>query len=128
MCFIIETPKQIATEDIIVYKFMRKDLCSYIQDFSYKLNILYKTTFSYKGLKYNLLYPWPRISRDEIYRGFHSYATIKKCLWHKPGFRGIYVYECIIPKGSVYYRNECKQEIVSNQIIIKGANIYVSED
>ena len=57
----------------------------------------------------------------EIYKGFHSYAHLNKAIEEYKAISSnhsdIALVECIIPKGSTFYKNE-KDEIVSNRIII----------
>ena len=100
----------IAKEDIIVYKALvkiGKQIFSPYQDFPYILKKLYQTDF-------RITFAPTYISPKLIYEGFHSYINkkydIKK--WDK-------VYKCIIPKRSQYYIASDKEEIISNQIIIK---------
>lgn len=59
--------------------------------------------------------------RWEIYRGFHSYATMDRALQEYEAITYNYgrvaLVECRIPIGSIYYKN-VNDEIVSNGIII----------
>lgn len=120
MCFNIKTPKQIAKNAITVYKVMYEGPRSYFKDFTYELNKLYSTRFTFSGLTRNPNYPWPHFSRKTIYHGFHSYATLPKGkryydnLWEVDC---VDLYECTIPKGATYYHNY-DEEMVSDQIII----------
>lgn len=111
MCWISKTCiKQIATEDILIFKLMEKvtpfNCVSFIQYFNY----------NYKHL-YSLGSEIVVETGDSIYiinEGFHSYDI---CLL--PEFEPIRtsLVVGIIPKDAVYYKNTCG-EIVSNQIII----------
>lgn len=57
----------------------------------------------------------------EIYRGFHSYSLLGKAMEEYDDVSSrhynVALVECIIPKGSTFYRNEF-YEIVSNRIIV----------
>lgn len=58
---------------------------------------------------------------SEIYKGFHSYACLNKATKEyntvSSKHYNVVLVECIIPKGSTFYRNEF-DEIVSNRIIV----------
>lgn len=134
MCWEGKKKKNIADKDILCYKILKRtenenELISIYYQFIYELKKLYKTQ----------IYPensW--IYDDKIYinEGFHSYdknIVIKlqnyrnsaivnvfskhKVFLYEPISSNLVLMECIIPKGSIYYKNGYN-EIVSNQIII----------
>ena len=101
------------------------------------LIIVYKVVIYINSSECRSLYQWfkyiyKRVYRDpgslkikesrEIYRGFHSYATMDRALqkyeeaitYH---LGKVALVECMIPIGSIYYKNE-NDEIVSNGIFI----------
>ena len=101
------------------------------------LIIVYKVVTYIDSSECRSLYIWfkyvyKRVYRDpgsleikegrDIYRGFHSYATMDRALqeyekaitYH---LGKVALVECMIPIGSIYYKNE-NDEIVSNGIII----------
>ena len=58
----------------------------------------------------------------KIYRGFHSYATMDRALREYEdaityNYGRVALVECMIPIGSIYYKN-VNDEIVSNGIFI----------
>ena len=85
-----------------------------------------------RSLYIRFKYVYKRVYRDPgsleikgsraIYRGFHSYATMDRALqeyekaitYH---LGKVALVECMIPIGSIYYKNE-NDEIVSNGIFI----------
>ena len=99
--------------------------------------IVYKVVTYIDSSECRALYHWfkyvyKRVYRDpgslkikesrEIYRGFHSYATIDRALQkYKDAITyhlgKVALVECMIPIGSIYYKNE-NDEIVSNGIFI----------
>lgn len=111
MCWINKTCiKQIATEDIPIFKLMEKvtpfNCVSFIQYFNYNYKHLYSL-----GSEIVVETKYGYYTIDE---GFHSYDI---CLL--PDFEVIRnsLVVGIIPKDAVYYKNELG-EIVSNQIMI----------
>lgn len=109
----------IAKQDMCVYKIVRNIndfLCkSAVNGFCYQYNTLYTEE------KVILVKPGYTTSwRTET--GFHSYNTHLKA---KKVFNKLYkcclynmiIVQCIIPKGSIFYKNE-NDEIVSNGIFI----------
>lgn len=114
MCFKIPRgnffPKR-AKEDIfcikrVFYSKLDDELISEHELFKYKLNTIYKEkSFKIISLK----------SYDLIYKGFHSFIA-KPYVIPMHGY--IYVL-CVIPKGSLYWKNEREGEYVSNRIILK---------
>lgn len=52
-----------------------------------------------------------------INRGFHSYSSLKTA--NARAWTDEIIVECTVPKGSTYYWNPYKQEIVSDLLLIK---------
>lgn len=102
--------KQIATEDIPIFKLMEKvtpfNCVSFIQYFKYNYKHLYSLDSEIVVETEDYQYT--------INEGFHSYDISLL-----PGFEVVResLVVGIIPKGAVYYKNALG-EIVSNQIII----------
>lgn len=130
MCYIgyFKSEKQCRTteKDIKCFKICRmkrNKIVSYFQDFPYELNKLYK-----EDLKTNDNYNEDTII---IYIGFHSYNYVFKtqkignriCLTNEKTNEsiccgpGTVKVDCIIPKGSQYYKDE-RGKMVSSQIIL----------
>ena len=106
MCFIIEgshEPK-VATKDIICWKTFNPGLISVIQLYAYRVNHKYK------------IRNWPVIDCNSIDEGFHSYINKKDAINFE--YPNNQIRKCIIPKGSLYYKNNDWHDYVSNQIII----------
>ena len=111
MCWMSKTCiKQIATEDIPIFKLMEKvtpfNCVSFVKYFNYNYKHLY-------SLDSEIVIE----TEDDYYtinKGFHSYD-----MWLLFEFEPIResLVVGIIPKDAVYYKNELG-EIVSNQIII----------
>ena len=134
MCLITKQKEPlIADNDIKVYKLLTVNSRSCFMNFKYIVDKLYETEFTFSDTEVT---SFDRISNNELDKefgeewrgkvgtelksivdGFHAVLRIDR-------FDGIYsddviyVYECIVPKGSEYYldNNDC---IVSNKIIIK---------
>lgn len=128
MCLIVEKniEEKIAEEDIVCYKTVdqcitikgtNKLLSSY-QNFNYKLNKLYKTTFKPKELKnevgfesqvfyanrkakdYYSIFPYYLL---KVYqKGFHSYKNIPD----ESRFKSECIVKCIIPAGTKYIEDK----------------------
>ena len=137
MCLITEqkTPL-IAEKDMVVYKVMETNLCSFFQYFPYEIDKLFETE-----IKHNDETIWTACcSLDSDYLmqkykvdcvrdlkghpkliclkyGFSSCKSIKVASEINHGYRGT-IYRCIIPKGSEYYKDKVGF-IISNKIIIK---------
>ena len=126
MCWISkECIKQIAEEDIPVFKIVNRDKTSVFRNFLYEENTEYslgEEIYVYGNTILNFL----------IYEGFHSYC--KKCeieitdIESKEFFRvidllgtvllghkSLLILECLIPKGATYYINEAG-ECVSDKL------------
>ena len=108
MCFYIEKNKpEIAKQDLVCWKIGRSKwfrlfFVSYYLNFRYKKNKIYSTTMSLK--------------KSVINEGFHSYIDPDYIYANELGCKNA---RFIIPKGSIYYINKDRGEIVSNQIIFK---------
>jgi hypothetical protein len=121
-------PKE-ATEDITVYKIVRRDSLTmqwrppfyYEDDFVYKIGELHKTTLEETSDISHLdceALSDRQLSSEEwisIGQGFHSAATEGRLIGILT--RDHYIAECIIPKGSLYYKG-FSDLLVSNQIKI----------
>lgn len=138
MCLITDKiEKQIATEDMIVFKGMSRNLISPFQGFEYTLDTLFETELveASRGgknnngwscccdLDYNyLIKNYGNICSNNpklisIKRGFSSgltKETIEEML--NPDW-GDVIFECTIPKGSEYYTDSVGF-VISNKIII----------
>lgn len=111
MCWISKTCiKQIATEDIPIFKLMEKvtpfNCVSFVKYFNYNYKHLYSLDSE--------IVVETECNHYTINKGFHSYD-----IWLLPDFEVIResLVVGIIPKNAIYYKNELG-EIVSNQIII----------
>ena len=106
---------------IIVYKvvtYIDSSECRalYYQWFKYVYKRVYRDPGSLEIRKRNNMYRW------EIYRGFYSYTTMDRALQEYEeaityNLGKVALVECMIPIGSIYYKNE-NDEIVSNGIFI----------
>lgn len=125
MCWIskIKPVKQYAYDDIVVYKVLieRRGLRSpYVQSFTWELNTIYESNLDYPKL---CIKEWIySFINYEINKGFHSCAKGYTLNQYYLALICIYpsaeIYECIIPKGSYYYKNS-RGEYVSDKLIIK---------
>lgn len=133
MCFYIRNTKKEATlyealEDIACYKFLRKNLSSPYQYHQYVFNKKVKVKLKIPknvnedgDLQFKLYKKYPRhCSLVSINEGLHSYSYLKKAKEMAKGFtfNKYYVFKCIIPKGSLFYKNTYNKEYVSNQLIV----------
>lgn len=127
MCWRSSKPaiKKIATQDILVYKVMDKDLKSKYYRYPYTIGKV-NTIDRELVVKHHAEYI--------IEEGFHSIPKIDYIAPSKVSCQSVWIYncgvievidikrealfECIIPKGSTYYLNE-DNYAVSNSIIIK---------
>lgn len=105
---------------IIVYKVVTyidsSECCSLYQWFKYTYKRVYRDPGSLEIKESRDMYGW------EIYRGFHSYATMDRALREYEdaityNYGKVALVECTIPIGSVFYKNN-DDEIVSNGIFI----------
>lgn len=108
MCFILDRKSfpRIALKDIKVQKlFIRVNsrFISPYQEFEYKKGVTYKSKFKFEfdSVLYNI----------HINEGLHSYTKKIKITINND----LYVKECIIPKGSIYFVNK-DNEVVSNKL------------
>lgn len=114
MCWISrKSPKLlIAYKDKICYKLLKTTLLSPYRNYQY----CYDKPNTFINLQTELVF-------DEFrcYEGYHSYASFKEISNQykllKSFDPNIYMFKCLIPKGSQYLVNEWK-EIVSSNIII----------
>lgn len=130
MCFYttVESSPLVAHRDMVCYKILDYNMCSWIKGFKYTMNKVYKTelgTLEEEGPNYIYFTSLDKkIINKHTYcisSGFHSYQRNTKQLsraYHIGWLRIPYIYKCIIPKGSFYYRNQFG-EYVSDQIMIK---------
>lgn len=139
MCLLTyQTKPSIAKKNIRVYKVfivLNKDntLLSPYMHFKYTLNQLFVVNNAFFGINTKNRSPFDNWA-TEVYRnrgdllfnvqsyaeGFHSMFTLSRA---KLGMRkDENIYECIIPKDSLYFEDETGL-IISNQIIVKR-NIY----
>ena len=116
MCWTSKYPpiRRSAPTSLIVYKVVVYVSPSRCRSFVTWFDYIYKHEYIELNLYVDKL--------KNIYRGFHSYATInialreyKKAITCRYG--KVALVECIIPKDSTFYKNE-KDEIVSDRIII----------
>lgn len=131
MCFYttVKSSPLVAHINMICYKVLDENMCSWIRGFEYTINKVYKTEL---GVLYDSDYPIDicftslnkRIYSKNAYcisKGFHFYQRNTKQISriYKARYTRIpCIYKCIIPKGSLYYKNQWG-EYVSDQIMIK---------
>lgn len=105
---------------IIVYKVVKYINSSECRSLYTWFKYIYKRAYRYPGpleiREKRDIYRW------EIHSGFHSYTTMNRALREYEdaityNYGKVALVECIIPIGSIFYKNE-KNEIVSNKIII----------
>lgn len=131
MCFYttVANPPSVAHRDMVCYKVLDENMCSWIQGFEYTINKVYKTeleTLHEDSWSSNIYFTSlnKRIYYKNVYRisrGFHSYQRNTKQIgriYIARYHRIPCVFRCIIPKGSLYYKNQWG-EYVSDQIVIK---------
>lgn len=113
-----QTKPQIATEDIICYKIIHKDMTSlFHKEFKWELGKVYHTemTTTLSSFFMNIM----------VEQGFHSYSTLKAT---REGYYSssepCIAVKCIIPKGSEYYTGShgirdgyTSERIILNEII-----------
>ena len=136
MCWIGKNNRQSAKEDISVFKIVNYDLRSFYYYFQYSKNATYRM---------NLRIPDKPMNRIRIDCGFHSYVeneVFVKYTYDNSVYRiyssnmhleldnfdnrdNVVKLNCIIPKGSVYYKND-NGEIVSDTLkVIDVEKIFV---
>ena len=147
MCLITDNlEKQIATEDLIVYKLFKKNLYSFFMLFKYEIDVLYGTEIkkihtngfwstccdldsNYLRDKYG--YEWDKNPKLIcLSEGFHSGLNadvVKHIYLHSNNNKVIplscEIYSCIIPKGAEYY-TDAVGFVISNKIIIKDKILF----
>lgn len=106
---------------IIVYKvvtYINSSECRSLYTwFKYVYKRVYRDPGSLEIKERRDIYRW------EIYRGFHSYATMGRALREYEdaityNYGRVALVECMIPIGSIYYKN-VNDEIVSNGIFYR---------
>lgn len=140
MCLITDDKKEhTCRKDKVVYKILTREFESMNRSLRYKRGILYETIIRFMGSsvdgvylgrykcadfyekKYlTSVYPsWADGNENLIYigEGFHSYASIKRMHKSYKDYDELYV-ECVIPKGSKYYKSATGL-LVSNRIVVK---------
>lgn len=126
MCLVITkfNKLEVAQEDIKCYKilfnFSKLDLLAApYQNFNYKLGETYNTDISVShncctyGLSF-FRYIFYNFFNDlldvkGVYRGFHSYVNLKNAINERNAdvdYKRLVICECIIPKGSKYYKGK----------------------
>lgn len=136
MCLVTTQKKQYYTKkDMVVYKEVRfyddNVVKSPYEYFFYEIGKLYETKFSFLnyGYCYDVIAEYDfdeirinRIPFKIIAEGFHSFSNIDRIPLHlkmPPALDyPVRLYECVIPKGSQYFKDRTGL-IVSNKIIIK---------
>jgi hypothetical protein len=117
---------RIAKEDIQVIKVfvqIGSETLSPNMGFKYKLNKVYKQ---------GILWPLLNILRVQINRGFHAYSKDRYCLVRERVDYARYIddyrkfFICIVPKGSYYFVDDNRGEIVSNRIVV--SELIISEN
>jgi hypothetical protein len=119
MCLKTEQRKpKIATEDIICYKIIHKDMTSlFHKEFKWEFGKVYHTEMTTTRISF--------LTHTMVEQGFHSYSTLKATR------KGYYsssepciVVKCTIPKGSEYYTGNhgvrdgyASEKIIINEII-----------
>lgn len=140
MCLITEMLEpQLAEEDIIVYKTLRKQkdgLRSCHTDFLYKLHVLYSVDKmdleeedeeDFSVFDFRVMWEYRPGARRSIQppiisvkTGFHSFTTKWRAKGSMEGlpFGDIIMVRCRVPKGSLYYRDTTNL-MVSDKIILE---------
>lgn len=110
--------KRIALHPLIVYKIVVYITPLKCHSFFMWANYIYNQEYIEPSLE---IKEHPFKCEWSIFRGFHSYFHLDKAIEDynaiSANHKNITLVECIIPKGSTYFKNE-KDEIVSNKIII----------
>lgn len=133
MCFCttVKSSPLVAHRNMVCYKVLDENMRSWIQGFKYTINTVYKTKLGTLVENFGKIYftSLGDVVGDIIcnknvyciYGGFHSYTrntkTVSRAYFSRSS-RNPRIYKCIIPKGSLYYKNQWG-EYVSDQIIIK---------
>lgn len=117
--------KRISKSTITCYKIVRKNTldnktASY---YSMYLNFNYEIGFHYFNVGRNKFVIKCTSSGKNIliYEGLHAYTSLAKVKKKMRAYNKNYVIlKCIIPKGSEYFIDTVKNEIVSDNLIIKS--------
>ena len=137
MCLITDKEPKIATEDIVVYKFLNEDLTSPYQGYQYFLNKIYITQLQ-TTKKYEDICPFCDLDAKFLSKHFDNYSSEVEdgnLFCYEKGFHSIseetlnssefkkesitkHCFKCIIPKGATYVE-DFVGFIVSDKIIIK---------
>jgi hypothetical protein len=130
MCFIVDEKNNkplIATEDMTVYKALGEladgKLTSPYYYFEWKPNKINKSGLNYvtKGT-YSGVGEVDQL-HDTIHAGFHAnIKPLNNLVWHTCS-----VHEMIIPKGSIYYINKIRNEVVSNRMYLYKEKSWISK-
>lgn len=122
MCWISKaTPnKKVAKTDIIVYKIVKRDNSN---KGCYSFYNYYPYFYGDKNTEQPLSATYDSLA--EVYcidRGYHSYLNIEatKREYKRIVERDAIIAKCTIPKDSVYYESDIRDEAVSSNIIING--------
>lgn len=111
MCLFKQYHKvQVATEDIVTWKYLGLNMLSPFYVFQYKLGFHYNKKWTPDFIK------WADEHKEIGGNCFHSSTDLEYCKnMYEESYRKLY--KCIIPKGSKYYKG-LFGEIGSEQIII----------
>ena len=110
--------KRIAKKDIYVYKIVESidkfNCISAVKYFKYQYNKIYTQE--------NLITFYSKGNIWTIEKGFHSYKTLLKAKADYNKLHNDYyiIVQCIIPKGSTFFKNE-NGEVVSDSIVISNS-------
>lgn len=127
MCLITKNQKQIATEDITMYKVLEYWSSPYhYPGIIYEKGVLYETeikqSIDQSKADSVVIEYMDTLSSEELEvfksygQGFHSIRTIDRVLKHQPD-GWCQVHECIIPAGAEYIVDETDL-VISNKIIV----------
>lgn len=131
MCFYVNAnnPKAlIAEKDIRVYKFLKEIHYNPQEEVIHGKSpyvFYWWTANKVEKAIFNILKATCGIGIGEINQGLHAFLNLEKCRtmqskWSHLREKGVCICECFIPKGSEYYINKDREEIVSNQMIWSG--------
>lgn len=137
MCWCGKDNREIAKIDIPVFKIVQKDpelgFISYYRYFQYKVGDVYSSRIK-KIIG-------PEMSYLSINNGLHSYSNdckiakigcsffISSCKGYEVDFcveeneRKLYKLECVIPRGSAYYKNKFGEIVSSRLKILKAIQL-----
>lgn len=106
-----------------VYKILTDDLMSPFQEYHYTYDtpndeINLHAGISIKDGMSSYCIREGYHSYDSKENTMHDYIALSSCFEYRYGESSVFIYECVIPEGSYYYRNS-RGEVVSSNIIIK---------